>query len=113
MRDIKFRFWNKSTGTMSIPYTLEEIRRFRPWSFVGYEDMEIMQYTGLKDKNGAVGKIVWKDVPFHNSGYTTVGYIIESVQGVKVPTYASSDIHFYEVIGNIYQNPELLNDKNV
>jgi len=77
----------------------------------------LLQYTGLKDKNGKeicegdimAGKVRWDNKPFvvrwgEYSGNHSVGQIV----GFELP-----DKHLYpwEVIGNIYENPELLNLK--
>ena len=58
MREIKFRAWDKKTQQMSWPFTLHETPTWEAISG-GYTltDEEfaiapIMQYTGLKDKNG-------------------------------------------------------------
>ena len=86
------------------------------------DEKTICQYTGLKDKNGnkiwendiikpydtvtnenyiiswdkEMGAFVFCDINTNNSLYVLVGHYIESIQSV-------------EVIGNIFDNPELLN----
>lgn len=82
------------------------------------EDYKVMQCTGLKDKNGRLiyeGDIVktednfiYKCVFQMNYGY-----------GINSPCFmltnefghAQSFVHDIEVIGNIHENPELLEDK--
>ncbi len=91
-------------------------------------DLPLMQYTGLKDKNGE--EIYEGDiVRFHSNGSNT--YVREvlwvnpitqnSFAGFVILNLACTDgfpsilqksiTDFCEVIGNIYENPELLEEK--
>ena len=79
------------------------------------------QYTGLTDKNGT--KIFEGDIIdfLYRSGYddygivqydayeTEFGFVYNSIYEGLGRHYQSKDI---EVIGNIYDNPELLGDEN-
>ena len=91
-----------------------------------FEDIEFMQSTGLKDKNGV--EIFDDDIvvgqqhlttdlstPFEIKGLVkysernTMFYLDEkSVGHDKFMHSLGSSIYQYEVIGNIYENPELL-----
>jgi uncharacterized phage protein (TIGR01671 family) len=64
-REYKFRAWDKKLGVMSKGMTLEEICRWYRGGFrrngriqttsgltSGFENFELMQFTGLLDKNG-------------------------------------------------------------
>jgi uncharacterized phage protein (TIGR01671 family) len=119
MKEIKFRAWN------TIDKTMYEIGSLDcPWP---YDEIKIMQYTGLKDRNyrgiweGDIvswyhngikqtvnGQIVWEDISASYRYYTKLpigGAIIRDLGYYlnKEPV----DINI-QVIGNIYENPELL-----
>lgn len=103
------------------------------WLFV-MNDFELIQFTGLKDKNGIdiyEGDIIrepakdeWEkinyscfEVFFHdvdmNSDYN-IGYSMGrchyhgSICGGFVPSFKPKTTSKMEVIGNIYENPELI-----
>jgi len=82
-------------------------------------DIELMQSTGLKDKNGV--EIFEGDIVLENGMQRTVTFGEQEYEenfgdlayyiGFNVYTkwgYATLSSVEYEVIGNIYENPELL-----
>ena len=114
-RLIKFRVWDKrETKGMSTQNMLYDAQLHHLWQdFVDYPGYELMQYTGLTDKNGKEiyeGDIIhlkfgelnanlvvkwdkYMGLKYHNGGWTSM---------VHVDTHG-------EVIGNIFENAELPN----
>ena len=133
MREIKFRAWKypkefvnnqKLEGEMLYVEMKSEKNYMASshtgWMFYVYkEDMsDVMQFTGLKDKNGKEiyeGDIVTRtDFPdgkysvkyFEDDG--AFGFWENSAIGAKERFWFAMHSKKYEVIGNIYENPELL-----
>ncbi len=132
-RKIKFRAWDKDTKVMfdlvglvfPLPNTTYEEGRNRVY----------MQFTGLLDKNGKeiwegdIVKILYTDWPScsgchsspqeHMNAIALTRVVVWSAQGFyvshKVDGYAESmepGTHgFIKVIGNVFENPELLTPK--
>ena len=136
MIKLKFRAWNKEWGKMiySSNNELCEKREWYPFCFeIGFshyphnlENTIIMQYTGLHDKNGKEiyeGDII-KDLEWDNGNYL-IGVVkwdddryVVCGRGIKQTSdhiresynFCFSEKHF-SVIGNIHENPELLEKK--
>lgn len=132
MEEIEFRAWDKSdkvmlyegvdfpTKDLNYTYSYFEKRLVLQLKYDNsvYEGYELMQYTGFKDKNGKKiyrGDILEKEgywsfyIGFKDGCFVTVP--CEEVQRVNwawQPT-VQSKIKNWEVKGNIYENPELLN----
>lgn len=79
-------------------------------------DCALMQFTGLKDKNGKEiyeGDILESDNENFATGvvvYDDGRFAIKKPNG-KIISYDHTIWTAYEVIGNIYENPELLEEK--
>ena len=124
MRDIKFRGWNVKTKTMldlkaitplAMDSKLECDGLFLPFT----DEVILMQYTGLPDKNGV--EIYEDDI--YKDAHGIVYLVQMKVDGwglfpVKKDSPVRSlywrNVYIHDagaVIGNRHQNPELLEDK--
>jgi len=122
MRELRFRAWHKKRKKMyyfpleglwegGFYLGIDEEDRDAPGFYVNGEDIEIMQYTGLKDKNGK--EIYEGDICIQQSGSLPLkkGKItINPTQGVLVDNWPIWILNV-EIISNIYENPELLEVK--
>jgi hypothetical protein len=114
-REIKFRAWNKDKEEMDfVPFARDEwTTEYQPLNPV-IESIqkdkeywsELMQYTGLKDKNGKEiyeGDILRNTLPLYKTQET------KQIVSWKIYKYYGIDNWKQcEVIGNIYENPELI-----
>ena len=103
MRDIKFRAWNIIDKAMvDNTSTLTNLR-----GFIKSKHYHPMQYIGLKDKNGV--ETYKKDIVKYMENVVD-GHFVEVV---VVVDFDFTGVNFnyateFEVIGNIYENPELI-----
>ena len=135
MREIKFRAWLKEDKKMenvkTMDFTDKTIRCLKKNEFINayllrrviFDDIELMQYTGLKDKNGAEiydGDIVLVELSGTSTWYKTV---VKFKEGAFIASLIDGEDYFYifnrgfdsndfEILGNIYENPELLEENN-
>lgn len=126
-REIKFRVWDKSSKVMKLWGNL--LHRYNTLTCLSHDSFKTMQYTGLKDKNEKEiyeGDIVVIATYSHEEPlmdttciveYNEVYGIVEFVEldetGERYSMIDIRDSFHYEleVIGNIYENPELLEGK--
>jgi uncharacterized phage protein (TIGR01671 family) len=113
MRDLKFRAWDKRNNRFVYFQLFEGINSHTPeiyskGKYLNDDFKEWQQFTGLKDKNG---KEIYEGgiVRFFNEPETTREVSWSNAIGF---TLGTGSIGLYagelEVIGNIYENPELL-----
>ena len=136
MREIKFRAWNKLPGYSRMTYdgfsvsasgdpvgyflepgvTPNTTRVCGEWR--GDSTIVLMQYTGLKDKNGK--EVYESDIVI--GIYNKIGiiqyYALTPRSGFGIQYWDKDSLRWsdeigleFEVIGNIYENPELLETK--
>ena len=114
-REIKFRAWDKEHREMLYFDKMEKCDvTFYEMAREEY-DFILMQYTGLKDKSGKEiyeGDIVKiKYVGDITSLETIVWespYLLQKVKGNPEHKVVDDDLSYSEVVGNIYENGELI-----
>lgn len=127
MRDFKFRAWNKVGKMMytNLPHSNAGKTGLDNFSQVLKHPMiyDVMQYTGLKDKNATeiyegdiilAGHYKWKcKVIWDKKCARFIGITNDKdVKIVYVDMVDKNGISAVEVVGNIYENPELLATQN-
>lgn len=140
-REIKFRAYRKSTqntcDVLSIDFENESVL-LSDGDDEDISDVDLMQYTGLHDKNGReiyegdlfehrFGYTVFDDVIHEEMGTEYGAVVLEDAQfGVKIPALGvynlyglllrdghlddmpKDDLFVMKIAGNIFENPELL-----
>ena len=127
-REIKYRAWLKEEKKIVIVETIDfsekSIQYLEKNEIIDayllrttfLEDIELMQNTGIKDKNGIeiyegdivickYGPEITMEVKWVDEGFRTLG----KYNGDNYVGYVKNSA---EVIGNIYENPELLEENN-
>lgn len=123
MKEIKFRAWDRHnkkmiegigttpTSDLDVAYMIDECGEPN----YGINASQIMQYTGIKDKNGVEiyeGDIIKGPFDFGPFG------VKERVAEVYFNPHSGYQWHYWmdlsenEVIGNIYENPELIENED-
>ena len=127
MREIKFRAWLKKEKMMIkwYPQFFSDTSPVTHYSDEfpnpeDYDDIILMQYTGLHDKNGKeiyegdILKVIFEN---HSENFRVdwsdiyAGWDCEGVSLSELLGMEHGEItHNVEIIGNIYENPELLKE---
>ena len=134
-RDIKFRLWSKigkkfiKTDDPDLNFVINSdgylysIENFYGEIYVSLQlDIVVLQFTGLQDINGK--DIYEGDILKYNFPYdgrlkhvrpvkfleTEASFGIKDIYGNEIPLYRITANNYFEVVGNIYENPELLED---
>ncbi len=133
MREVKFQAWDNVNRKMYGVGEQEDMHFYfdssgikAEWFFSSAGDSEILehliyrQYTGLKDKNGKEifqGDILHIDKRFNGSDiygkvyWKDSGYALITSRGSDTSTgYLEIVSPYTEIVGNIYENPELMEE---
>lgn len=119
MREIKFRVWNGKKMIQATKWADILVKgdgRIFCWVDIAENsglieldknEYELMQYTGLKDKNGV--EIYEGDVLSDKTVVSSdLDWNCSCCNGVYGWQFEFNSVQDIEVIGNIYENPELL-----
>lgn len=120
MRENKFRAWDLELGEMvyfSLRNPIDIAKTYKNEHGIFVDRYVVMQYTGPKDERGTLiyeGDVIeWLD-PL---GRTTRAQVIYDDTTASYKTHKGELSHIsirpqLKVIGNIYENPELLEETN-
>lgn len=125
-REIKFRAWDDLNKKWLLGYELPNLGGFsmmgetmafgeysqmlNSFSLEDWDNIKIMQFTGLKDKNGKdiyEGDVIKNERQWGVIVYKAPAFEV-TVSADQSSLYTKEWIEACEVIGNIYENPELL-----
>ena len=123
MREVKFRVWDKDSNKiysqddfiLTFDTVGEDIYLSKNDKIIPLYRYDLMQYTGIKDKNG---KEIYEGdiIDIGNGEIFTVGWhkynqeftFLNANNNYFENTYRGDSRDTWEVIGNIYENEDLL-----
>ena len=115
MREIKFRAWVekfKEMYTVKMIDLQREIAYFDKYNYRSFYDINLMEYTGLKDMREK--EIYEGDILFESFGEEYFKVVFEDgsfrVETEEYSLPLKEYAHICEVVGNIYETPELLGE---
>ena len=130
MREIKFRAWLKEDKKMvnveTMDFVDKSIQYLKKGEIINayilrresFDDVELMQYTGVKDKNGK--EIYENDLIYCNKHKNIVVFFESGCFKVKYPRNDTTNIicaldtflkkYMCKISGNIYENKNLLEE---
>ena len=129
MREIKFRAWVKDRKAIfevisidyvskKVTYIVERTGHLLNIRHDKFNDVELMQYTGIKDKDNK--EIYEGDILFESFGERYYKVVFEN-GSFKAEFKGDFEEYSFdlidvvaqgcEVVGNIYENPELMEDE--
>ena len=123
MREIKFRAWHKEEKIIGEVFGINILHKeiffsngdVDCYGFSDFKYIELMQYTGLKDKNN---KEIYEGdiITLHNSKYKVIfniegaRFVLRNDEFELEITFINHNNERMEIVGNIYENPELLGE---
>jgi len=113
-RDIKFRAWDEEDKSMHFGgFSVHATGNIGALPGIGPYNPIVMQYTGLDDKNG---RGIYEGDIYHQ-GHPNIKYVVIfndcQFVGSQIGNKSLAGLTYFmdkvEVIGNIYENQDLLN----
>lgn len=111
MKEIKCRAWDKKINKFHFWDSISQPYDNIFWHMAKEEDMPVTQFSGLKDKNG---KEIYEDdiIQKENGVWGVIIYKAPffevTISETQSSLYTKEWIEDSEVIGNIYENHELI-----
>ena len=128
MREIKFRAWHKEKKEIVNVEEIDFMNKVINYidndylnnrqEIIGayFEDIELMQYTGLKEKNNKeiyegdivkflndIFEVIWRD--------EKAKFMLKNKEYKEFLNFLYENNTEMEIVGNIYENPELMEDE--